>query len=169
MSAQMTAMLKQGQACTFTIQEGGDLASMRETFKHGQEVTISPVADFHSVAAGDIVYVHWRGGGYILHLVQEINGEQFLIVNSLGKVNGWVHGSAILGKVTRIVDPPARPAVPEMLALLQAAYQSLASQCAATAEEVLRMEGVVQDLGWYMQRLTPANWDRLPRQNKWSF
>ena len=117
MSNQTTELLKQGKTCTFTIPEGGDLASMRGILKHGQEITISPVEDFHEVQVGDIVYVQWRGAGYILHPVQEINGEHFMIVNSLGQVNGWVHGSAILGKVTHIVDPPVRPEVPEMLRL----------------------------------------------------
>ncbi len=169
MSSQTTALLKQGKPCSFTISDGGDLASMRGIFKYGQEITISPVEDFHEVKVEDIVYVQWRGGGYILHPVQEINGDQFLIANSLGKVNGWVHGSAILGKVTHLGDPPARPEVPEMLALLQAAYQRLAIACAATAEDALRLEGIVQDLRWYMERITPERWERLPRQNRWSF
>lgn len=169
MSTQTTALLKQGKACTYKISEGGDLASMRAILKYGQEITISPVEDFHEVKAGDIVYVQWRGGGYILHLVQEISGDQFLIVNSLGQVNGWVHGNAILGRVTRIVDPPTHPGVPEMLVGLQAAYQQLASRCAATTEDALRLEGIVQDLRWYMDRISPACWEKLPRQNKWSF
>jgi hypothetical protein len=169
MSTQTTALLKQGKTCTYTLSEGGDLASMRGIFKYGQEITISPVEDFHEVQIGDIVYVQWRGGGYILHPVQEIDGDRFLIVNSLGQVNGWVHGSAILGKVTQLVDPPAHPEVPEMLALLHAAYKRLASRCAATGEEALLLEGIVQDLRWYMERITPARWEKLPRQNRWSF
>jgi hypothetical protein len=169
MSTQRTALLKQGKSCAYTIIEGGDLASMRGIFKYGQEITLSPVEDFHDVQVGDIVYVQWRGGGYILHPVQEINGDQFLIVNSLGKVNGWVPGSAILGKVTHLVDPPARPEVPEMLALLQAAYQRLASRYGATKEETLRLEGIVEDLRWYMERIPPDRWEKLPRQNRWSF
>jgi hypothetical protein len=169
MSAKLTALLKQGKPCTFTISEGGDLASMRAVFKYGQEITISPVTDFREVRAGDVVYVHWRGGGYILHPVKEIRGDQFLIINSLGEVNGWVHGSEILGKMTQCIDPPARPKVPEMLALLLAAYQRLAARCSATPEDSLRLESIVQDLRWYMERIPPERWSKLPRQNRWSF
>ncbi len=161
--------LIQGKSFTWKLRAGGDLASMRGIFKYGQEITLSPVGDFHEVRAGDIALLKWHGGSYILHPVQEVDGDQFLIVNSLGKINGWTHGSAILGKVTRLVDPPARPAVPEMLVILQAAYQQLASRCAATVEELLMLEGIVQDLRWYMERITPARWEKLPSQNKWSF
>ncbi len=172
MATRISAMLKslkQGKPYTFTISEGGDLASMRGIFKYGQEITLSPVRDFHEVQAGDIVFVQWHGGGYILHPVQEVNGDQFLIANSLGKINGWVHGSAILGKVTRLAGPETRPEVPEMLALLQAAYQNLAKTGAATQEEAHRLEEIVRDLGWYMERIGPDRWARLPRQNRWSF
>jgi hypothetical protein len=54
------------------------------------------------------------------HLVQEIQGDQFLIANSLGKINGWISGSDILGRVTQIVDPEPRPSIPAMLTLLEA-------------------------------------------------
>lgn len=83
----------------------GDLASMRAVLKQGQVLTISPVTNFHEIKAGDIVFVKWRGGNHILHLVKEVQDEQFLIINSLGKVNGWTHGTNILGKVTHIQEP----------------------------------------------------------------
>ncbi len=163
------AALKQGKPCIYTLSDGGDLAPMRGIFKYGQEITLSPVQDFHDIQLGDIVYVEWRGGNYILHPVQEIRGDQFLIANSLGKINGWVDGSAILGKVTSLVDPEARPEVPDMLAMLQAAYQSLVVRTRANDEERLKLEGIVQDLRWYMGRIGPQRWARLPKQNKWSF
>src|SRR5262245_43844673 len=71
--------------------------SMRGRIESGQLVTLSPV-DPASVQVDDVVLVQWKGN-YLLHLVKEINGEQFLIGNNVGKINGWVSGSAIRGKV----------------------------------------------------------------------
>jgi hypothetical protein len=34
----------------------------------------------------------------LLYLVKEVKGDQFLIGNNLGKINGWVPASAIRGK-----------------------------------------------------------------------
>ena len=161
--------LKEGRTYTYHLSDGGDLASMRGIFKYGQEITLSPVTDFGEVRVGDIVFLQWKGGSYILHLVQEIAGEQFLIVNSVGKVNGWVHGSAILGKVTRLVDPQPRPAVPEMLVRLEAACQAIIARSGASAGEASRLLTVVEDLRWYARRLGQERWERLPRPNKWSF
>jgi hypothetical protein len=159
--------LKEGREYEIQVPEDGDLASMRQALKHGQVLTLSPVADWRAVQPGDIVLVKWRGGGYILHLVQEVQGDQFLIINSLGKVNGWAHGRDILGRVTRIVDPPSLPPVPEMLAILQTACQALASQL--SGEDTARMFSVLDDLHWYTARFGPERWAQFPRQNKMSF
>jgi hypothetical protein len=105
--------LESGRSHTIQVPQGGDLASMRAVLKHGQRLTLSPVADFREVQVGDIVLVKWRGGNHILHLVEEIQGDQFLIANSVGKINGWVHGGDILGRVTQAIDPPPRPSVPD--------------------------------------------------------
>lgn len=161
--------LKEGKSYTYKLTEGGDLASMRGIFKYGQEITLSPVQDFHEVREGDIVYLKWHGGNYILHLVQEINGDQFLIVNSLGKINGWVSGSAILGKVTQIHDSETRPDVPEMLEVLHNAYLNLVQISSATMDDATRLEWIVMDLRWYMERIGRERWSRLPKQNRWSF
>ena len=45
--------------------------------------------------------VKWRGN-YLLHLVKEVQGDQLLIGNNLGKVNGWVPASAVVGKVIAV-------------------------------------------------------------------
>lgn len=74
--------------------------SMRGRIESGQLVTLAP-ADPASVQVGDVVLVEWRGN-YLLHLVKEINGDQLLIGNNLGKVNGWVAGTAVRGKVTAV-------------------------------------------------------------------
>ena len=43
----------------------------------------------------------------LLHLVKEANAEQLLIGNNVGKINGWVPRSAVIGKVTDVrVDRP---------------------------------------------------------------
>ena len=94
--------LEEGRAVKIVIE--GDGASMRGVVRHGCVLTLTPVRDFREVQTGEIVLVRWRGGNHLLHLVQEIQGDQFLIVNSLGEINGWVHGNDILGQVTEILD-----------------------------------------------------------------
>jgi len=39
-----------------------------------------------------------------LHLVKEIDGDRILIGNNLGKINGWIDGAAVIGKVTEVGD-----------------------------------------------------------------
>jgi len=106
--------LKEGRSYTWTVPDGGDLASMREAIKHGQTLTMSPVVNPSEIQVGDLVLVKWHRGN-IFHLVGEIQGDQFPIVNSLGKINGWVSGKDILGRITSIIDPEPRPSVPVML------------------------------------------------------
>lgn len=161
--------LAQGRSYTFQVPQGGDLASMRAALTHGQTLTLSPVADVRQVQPGDIVLVRWRGGNTILHLVQEVQGERFLIANSVGKINGWVDGNDVLGKVTRIVDPPPRPSLPDMLDRLRAAYGRLVARAGAGEDDARRLLAVVDDLHWYAARLGAGRWDVLPRQNRWSF
>jgi hypothetical protein len=129
---------------------------------------MSPVTDYHEVQAGDIVCVKWHGW-YMTHLVQEIQGEQFLIANSLGKINGWVPGSDILGRVTKIVEPEPRPSVEEMLELLENSYRKLINQRQATTIEAEKLLSIAADMRWYAERLGPERWLRQPKLNKWSF
>jgi hypothetical protein len=79
--------------------------SMRGRIESGQLVTIAPV-DPADVRVDDVVLVEWRGN-FLLHLVKEIQGDQILIGNNLGKVNGWVPASAVVGKVIAVADAPA--------------------------------------------------------------
>src|SRR5436190_23596390 len=79
--------------------------SMRGRIESGQLVTIAPV-DPASVQVDDVVLVCWKGN-YLLHLVKEFNGDQFLIGNNVGKINGWVAADAIRGKVIAVADGPA--------------------------------------------------------------
>jgi hypothetical protein len=116
--------LADGRSYTWTIPEGGNLASMRAAVKHGQTLTMSPVVDPQEIKVGDMVLVRWHNST-IFHLVGEIQDGRFLIVNSVDKINGWVDESDILGRVTHIVDPEPRPSLPVMLEQLEASYQEL--------------------------------------------
>lgn len=77
--------LEEGKSNTWTASDGGDFASMRKAIKHGQTLTMSPVGNPSEVQVGDIVLVKWHKG-HLFHMVGEIQGDQYLIVNSLGKV-----------------------------------------------------------------------------------
>jgi hypothetical protein len=157
-----------GRSYTWTEPDGGDLASMRAAVKHGQTLTMSPVVDPQEVQVGDIVFVKWHEG-YIVHLVQEIQGDQFLIVNSVGKINGWVKGSEILGRVTHRDEPEPPPSVPVMLDQLEAAYRALMARSQSTNDENSRLLSTVDDLRWYADRFGSERWSILPQLNKWSF
>jgi hypothetical protein len=160
--------LKEGKSYTWTAPDGGDFASMRKAIKHGQTLTMSPVVNPSEVQVGDMVLVKWHKGT-IFHLVSEIQGDQYLIVNSLGKVNGWVSGRDILGRITSIVEPEPRPAVPVMLEQLDEAYRSIIQLEQATADDTQRFGEIVDDLRWYAGRIGSERWDQMPRSNKWSF
>lgn len=74
--------------------------SMRGKIESGQLVTLAPV-DPGQVRVGDVMLVQWKGN-YLLHLVKEIQGDQFLIGNNLGKINGWISAEAIRGVVVSV-------------------------------------------------------------------
>lgn len=164
----MLEALCAGRSYTWTESDGGDLASMRAAVKHGETLTISPIDNMHEIQVGDMVFVKWHEG-YIFHLVQEIQGEQFLIVNSLGKINGWAKGSDILGRVTHRIEPEPRPSVPVMLDQLAAAYRALADRSQSTGHELDHLLSTVDDLRWYADRIGSERWSTLPQLNKWSF
>ena len=166
-SALYQAMLE-GRSHTWTVSEGGSLASMRKAVKHGQTLTMSPILHTEEIQAGDMVLVRWHGG-VIFHIVGEIQGDRYLIVNSLGKINGWVEASGILGRVTKIVEPEPRPDVQSMLGLLEAQYRRLIEGSQATEEDARRLLSIVDDLRWYAGRIGPEHWDELPRDDRWSF
>ena len=63
--------LKDGRSYTWTIPEGGYLASMRAAVKHGQTLTMSPVDDPQEVQVGDMVLVRWHNST-IFHLAAEL-------------------------------------------------------------------------------------------------
>ncbi len=160
--------LKEGKSYTWTVPDGGNLASMREAIKHGQTLTMSPVVNPSEIQVGDLVLVKWHQSD-IFHIVGEIQGEQFLIVNSLGKVNGWVSAKEILGRITKIIEPESRPSVEVMLEQLEMAYQALITLEQATDNEAQQMFTIVNDLRWYADRIGKKRLNIMPRSNKWSF
>ena len=160
--------LKEGKSYTWTVPDGGNLASMREAIKHGQTLTMSPIVNPGEIQVGDFVLVKWHQSD-IFHVVGEIQGDQFLIVNSLGKVNGWVSAKEILGKVTKIIEPEPHPSVEVMLDELMSAYQALITVEQAADSEAQRMFAIVDDLRWYADRIGKERLDTMPRSNKWSF
>jgi hypothetical protein len=160
--------LKEGKSYTWTVPDGGNLASMREAIKHGQTLTMSPVVNPSEIQVGDLVLVKWHQSD-IFHIVGEIQGEQFLIVNSLGKVNGWVSAKEILGRITEIIEPEPRPSVEVMLEQLEMAYQALITLEQATDNEAQQMFTIVNDLRWYADRIGKKRLNIMPRSNKWSF
>ncbi|HEY4714576.1 MAG TPA: hypothetical protein VIH30_10110, partial [Aquirhabdus sp.] len=102
-------------------------------------------------------------------LVGEIKDDQFLIVNSLGKVNGWVSANDVLGRITNISEPEPRPGVPIMLEELGTAYHVLIQLEQTPSDEAQRLLAIVDDLRWYANRIGTERWNRMPRSNKWSF
>jgi len=74
--------------------------SMRGRIESGQLVTLVPATGI-DVSVDDAVLVEWKGN-YLLHLVKEIDGDRLLIGNNLGKLNGWVPRSAVIGKVVAV-------------------------------------------------------------------
>lgn len=160
--------LQESKSYTWTIPDGGNLASMRAAIKHGQTLTMSPIVDPGEIQVGDIVFVKWHQS-HLFHVVGEIQGDQYLIVNSLGKVNGWVSAKDILGRITNIVEPEPHPSVPGMLEQLDVAYHNLVSLEHATEDDAHRLSVIVDDLHWYADRIGIERWDTMPRSNKWSF
>ena len=129
---------------------------------------MSPIIDPSEIQVKDMVLVKWHKGD-IFHIVGDIQADQFLIVNSLGKVNGWVSSKEILGRITNVIDPEPRPSVPSMLDQLEAAYQTLIQLDQAAREEAQRLVTIVDDLRWYAGRIGVERWDQMPQSNKWSF
>jgi len=160
--------LKEGQSYTWTVPDGGNLASMRAALKHGQTLTMSPITDPSEIRVGDMVLVKWHQSD-IFHIVGDIRGGQFLIVNSLGKINGWVVAPDILGRVTKIVEPEPRPTVETMLEQLETAYRTLITSENTLPDEAQRLLTIIDDLRWYAARIGSKRLYTMPRSNKWSF
>ena len=90
------AKLRAGEAVSFRPRGN----SMSGKIESGQLCTVAPV-DPAMVEVGDIVLCKVNGREY-LHLVRAIQGERFQIGNNRGRINGWVGGSAIFGKLVTV-------------------------------------------------------------------
>ena len=73
---------------------------MRGRVESGRLVTLIPV-DPENVDVNDVVFVRWKGN-HLLHLVKAVEGDQVLIGNNRGKVNGWVPMPDIVAKMTDV-------------------------------------------------------------------
>jgi len=93
---------RQGLSVGRTVKVRPFGGSMRGRIESGQLVTLTPVAP-SEVQVDDAVLVTWKGG-FLLHLVKELKDGQLLIGNNIGKINGWVPASAVLGKVIAVED-----------------------------------------------------------------
>lgn len=160
--------LNEGRDFTWTVPDGGNLASMRKAIKHGQTLTMSPVTNTTEIQVRDLVLVKWYQSD-IFHIVGEIQGGKFLIANSLGKENGWVKKDAILGKITKIIDPEPRPSVPSLLEQLKDTYINIIEQAQPASEDEQRLLQIADNLRWYADRIGEQKWDVMPRDNLWSF
>lgn len=92
-----------------TVQVQASGGSMRGRIESGQLVTLAPV-DVNQLKVGDAVLVRWQDN-YLLHLIHEIAGDRLLIANNLGKINGAVARTDVIGIVTKNVDEPVATAI----------------------------------------------------------
>lgn len=92
--------LKAGETC-YVVGIGN---SMTPVLKSHQPVIVEPVTAETELKKKDIVLAKARGH-YYLHFIHGIkgNGEEFLIGNNHGHMNGWVSRSCVFGKVVEIL------------------------------------------------------------------
>lgn len=91
--------LQAGETCKVT----GVGNSMLPILKSRQSVICIPVTEEISLEKRDIVLCKVNGH-YYLHLIHAIKaGDQYLIGNNHGHMNGWVSRNKIYGKVAEIL------------------------------------------------------------------
>lgn len=73
--------------------------SMSGRIDSGQLVSVSPITDTSVLAINDIVLCSVAGKQF-LHIIKAKRGNQFLISNNRGHINGWT--SSIYGLVINI-------------------------------------------------------------------
>jgi Peptidase S24-like len=74
--------------------------SMTGRVNHGDRVTVEPFGA-REPSVDDVVLVRCRGHDY-LHLIKARRGDQFLIGNNRGEINGWVSRRQIFGLATHV-------------------------------------------------------------------
>jgi len=92
--------LRKGETCKVT----GIGNSMTPILSSHQPVICEPVTDETELKKKDIVLCKVKRY-YYLHLIHGIknNGEQFLIGNNHGHMNGWISRNQVYGKVIEIL------------------------------------------------------------------
>ena len=80
-----------------TVQVRPTGGSMRGRIESGQLVTLAPVDPAH-VQVNDVVLVAWKWN-FLLHLIKDATDQQVLIGNNIGKINGWVPRTAVVGRL----------------------------------------------------------------------
>ncbi|MFK7969227.1 MAG: hypothetical protein AB8F95_02620 [Bacteroidia bacterium] len=90
-------LAKSGQ-CQIRPQGG----SMRGRIESGQLVTIEKTTP-EQIEIEDAALVKWKGN-YLLHIIKDIQNGEVLIGNNVGKLNGWIPISDVIGKVVKIED-----------------------------------------------------------------
>jgi hypothetical protein len=88
--------LKQGETVQFRPRGN----SMTGKIESGQLCTVASV-DPATLQVGDIVLCKVNGRQY-LHLVKAVQGNRFQIGNNRGRINGWITGTSIYGRLTTI-------------------------------------------------------------------
>ncbi|MDC0715760.1 S24/S26 family peptidase [Nannocystis bainbridge] len=75
--------------------------SMTPRIKSGQLCTVEPI-DLEKLETGDVVLCQIRGADY-LHIVKAIASDgRYQIGNNHGKINGWIGGHAIFGRLVAV-------------------------------------------------------------------
>lgn len=90
------SLLREGE----TVQFRPRGSSMAGRVESGQLCTVEPV-DPADVRKGDVVLCRVNGRDY-LHLVKAVKGKQFQIGNNKGRINGWITGRSIWGRLARV-------------------------------------------------------------------
>jgi hypothetical protein len=95
-AAQHIAKLKEGQTVSFRPHGH----SMVPIILSGQLCTVEPVAA-GTLTVGDVVLCKVEQAEY-LHLVKAIDGDRYQIGNNRGRINGWIFGSKIFGRLVKV-------------------------------------------------------------------
>ena len=95
-AAQHIAKLKEGQTVSFRPHGH----SMVPIILSGQLCTVEPV-DAGTLKVGDVVLCKVEQAEY-LHLVKAIDGDRYQIGNNRGRINGWIFGSKIFGRLVKV-------------------------------------------------------------------
>jgi hypothetical protein len=91
----LTQLQMNGQCIIYPIGN-----SMRGRIESGQRVAMTNQR-LEELRVGDVVFIRWKGN-YLLHLILEIQANQLLIGNNVGKVNGWIDRKNVLAKAIQI-------------------------------------------------------------------